>query len=55
MKMATDMWNAVRITAAAAVLLSAGTFPVSADDTEIYKAEFSASTGSRPKVLVGVR
>ncbi len=52
MKMATDMWNAFRALALASLLLVAGTFPAGADDTEIYKAEFSAGTGARPKVLV---
>ncbi|HBX72336.1 MAG TPA: hypothetical protein DEG86_05055, partial [Halieaceae bacterium] len=47
-----DTWNIFRATAVASLLLMAGTFPAGADDTEIYKAEFSASTGSRPKVLV---
>tara|TARA_R110002073_G_scaffold25885_1_gene85478 strand:- start:2594 stop:6451 length:3858 start_codon:yes stop_codon:yes gene_type:complete len=52
MKMAMNTWNTFRATAVASLLLVAGMFPAGADDTEIYKAEFSASTGSRPKVLV---
>lgn len=36
----------------AALLFAASVSPVSADDTEIYQAEYNAATGSRPKVLI---
>lgn len=38
--------------AAASMLLTTTVSPVSADDTEIYQAEYNAATGSRPKVLI---
>ncbi|PLW67549.1 hypothetical protein C0039_16720 [Pseudohalioglobus lutimaris] len=39
-------------TIAASLLLATAAGPVSADDTEIYQAEYNAATGSRPKVLI---
>lgn len=37
---------------AAFCLLATTSVPLSADDTEIYQAEYNAATGSRPKVLI---
>jgi len=36
----------------ASLLVAAAIIPASADDTEIYQAEYNAATGSRPKVLI---
>ena len=52
MKVAMVGWRVVRVAMAAALCVVGGSLPAGADDTEIYKAEFSANTGSRPKVLV---
>lgn len=52
MKAAMGVWNLGWMAALAITLLAGGSLPAAADDTEIYKAEFSANTGSRPKVLV---